>query len=208
MTTRKIVGKVGAIAAGLLALPLAAAETATVPAVGERVVLLDGACGDAEYAGAATIELGAGQTLEALRRGEELWLCIPVRQGGLATMDLYLVSPGEKTPLNLHVSAQIGERRLANGAWPDYAWWNHQRWSAFWVPFNGFEGEGAARRAKFNSTSGRELVLDLGRFGRGDWFWRLELRHVVDAEGKTRDVDYPAGSPPLDPAGWAKLRVP
>lgn len=196
---------------GLALLPLAglsAAETPPkVPAAGDRMILLDGACGESEYAGALVVELGSGQRLQVLRRGEELWLCIPVRSGGLATLDFFLVSPGEKSPLNLHVSAQIGERRLAAGQWPEYSWWNHQRWSAFWVPFNGFEGEGAARRPKFNSTSGRELVLDLGRFGHGLWSWRLELRRVVDLEGQTRDLDFPAGSQRLDPSTWVRLEI-
>lgn len=168
-------------------------------------VLLDGRCDRDEYHQAAVVEIGPEQVAYLMRSGPFAALCVPLRPPGLGTLDLYLVTPGQPVPINLHVSAQVGERWRVGESWTAEAWWNHQGWAANWVPFEGFAGEGENRRARFGSSSARELLLDLGRFGFGRWRYRLEVRHVTGADGVERDLVYPSESSTLSPAGWAEL---
>ncbi|MET0554687.1 MAG: hypothetical protein ABW221_16725 [Vicinamibacteria bacterium] len=185
---------------------LAAAAPLVVPIPWTAAdALLDGRCTSDEYADAAVVDLGADQRALLRRDASRLWVCIPLRPDSLGTMDLFLVTPRETTPVRLHVSAQAGESTLRDGEWPDAPWWNARGWAAPWVAFDGFDREGAGRRARFAPSAARELALDLARFGEGLWRFRIELRHARDAGGRTVAVAHPYGSSDRDPAGWATL---
>ena len=187
------------------------ALASTVPQ-GHEPLLLDGRCDGEEYKGSASVDLGHGVTMKVIRVGSQLGLCIPLRPGSLGTLDLFLVTPRQRQPLNLHVSAQIGERQLIGGRWPEWAFWNHRAWAAPWVPFEGFDGEGAERRPRWGTGAARELVLDTRRFGEGRWLFRVELRRVMDpasvgsaAPTEIAQLIHPVGTIAENEAGWDSL---
>jgi hypothetical protein len=187
----------------VLAPVLLAAATAVpwTPAV----ALLDGRCGADEYVDAAVVGLGGDQRALLRRDARRVWVCIPLRPDSLGTMDLLVVTPLEAAPVRLHVSAQAGESTLQDGAWPPAPWWNARGWAAPWVAFDGFDGDGGTRKARFAPSAARELALDVARFGEGVWRFRIELRHARDESGQSVAVVHPEGSSDRDPSAWATL---
>jgi hypothetical protein len=190
-----------------IACGVSSASALTVPQ-GDEPILLDGRCELPEYRGAARVDLGHGVDMLLIRSGWHLGLCIPLRPGSFGTTDLFLVTPRQAVPLNLHVSAQIGERRLEAGRWPEWAFWNHRSWAAPWVPFEGFDGEGSERRPRWGTGGAREMALDIRRFGEGRWQFRIEMRRLMDeARGEIAELVHPVGSVSENEAGWDAFDV-
>jgi hypothetical protein len=179
----------------------------TVPE-GDEPILLDGRCELPEYRGASRVDLGHGVEMLLIRSGWHLGLCVPLRPGSFGTTDLFLVTPRQAVPLNLHVSAQIGERRLEAGRWPEWAFWNHRMWAAPWVPFEGFDGEGAERRPRWGTGGAREMALDIRRFGEGRWLFRIEMRRVMDeGQKEVAALVHPVGTVSENEIGWDAFDV-
>ncbi len=91
-------------------------------------ILLDTRCGDVEWMGAARVSIGDGRELLAIEDATSLYLCIPLPAESYGTMDLYVLPSSGAAPLNLHASAQVGERTKVAEAWPDWTFGNHHGW--------------------------------------------------------------------------------
>lgn len=86
-------------------------------------------------------------------------------------------------PVNLHVSAQLGE-------WPasqespegpsSTDWWQIDGWYGVPARFNGYQEGNNGRRARFLAMQGLELVIGKERFGIGDWSLRFNLGGLGD----------------------------
>jgi hypothetical protein len=152
------------------------------PTVQSPPPLLDGRCD--EYAALAAERHRVTSTVDlfVLQDRDYVWLCYTLPPDTFGALDMVLAAPALAEPLNLHVSAQLGEWPAGQPAPADASsstWWNQRGWSAFPVPFNGTKPDGSI---KFRPTPGRELQLGKARFGRGRWTLRMQI-YGVDAGG-------------------------
>ena len=163
--------------------------------------LLDGVCDEYPALAHARHRIADDVDLYLFQDRDYVWLCYTLPPDSFGMADLTLAAPGLEAPLNLHVSAQLGEwpanRPEAAPAGPDSPlWWNHRGWSGTTVPFNGAKASlDAAGKPKvdynFRRTRGRELQLSKARFGRGEWRWHIDIRNVADGKGGQRAFRFP-----------------
>jgi hypothetical protein len=176
--------------------PLTAAAAPSAP-------LVDGDCSEYPSLAEQTHELPHQVRLYLAQDADNVWLCYSLPEDSFGTLDLELSAPGLATPLNLHISAQLGEWYVND---PDSApqtsdsdrWWRVTGWWGNAVSFNGMQGEGDQVRPQFMPSTGRELQLDKARFGQGEWRLRFNIRAVMDASGERQGFTWPAAEePPL-----------
>lgn len=161
--------------------------------------VLDGRCEEAAWERAATLDLGQGAILMALHDAERVYVCVRPTSQGLGTLDLNLATANGEV-INLHVSAQVGERVLgADGHWPEFEWRNNDGWYGVPVPLSGF----ANGRPEFARGTAREMALDKARFGPLPWRIRIDMREV-GAE-RASGVVFPAGAAEMEPEGWLMM---
>jgi len=164
-----------ASAAALLSVPLSS-----------NPILLDGRCDGAEYSGAARQDLGHGVTLQVLHGRDFINFCASLPPESLGTMDLYLQAPSGGEIINVHVSAQVGERTYQEGEDPAWEWGNHHGWYGPPVAIRGSELRPDGKpRVTFKDATGREVQLSKARFGSGPWKFRYELRAIGPQQGIT-----------------------
>jgi hypothetical protein len=168
-------------------------------------LLLDARCEAAEWSKAARLDLGAGATLLAQQDAQNVYLCLQgPRTGGMNTTDLFVVTPRVTTPLDLHVSAQVGERSLTAQGWPDWQWRNHAGWHGAVVPFAGVKSVDGRNVPDFAPDTDREFQLSKTRFGALPWRVRVELRALgSDRKGS---VVFPDGTSAENADGWLVLK--
>lgn len=160
--------------------------------------LMDGRCDEFPAIAQAQYAVEEGITLYQFQDRHYVWFCYTIPEGDFGTMDLHVAAPGLEAPLNLHVSAQLGEWRVDR---PEDAplnpqsdrWWNHHGWTGYWTGFNGFEtrADEPGQSPRFRRHPGREVQLDKRRFGRGEWHWSIEVNGITGADGKRRTLRYP-----------------
>jgi hypothetical protein len=191
----------------LLAVALPAAADAP-PALESRMtttpVLLDGLCPEAEWRGAARVALDATHELMLMHDAEFAYACITGPADEHLTLDLYLLGTRKDPPLNLHASAQVGERMRGAHGWPPYEWWNHRDWYSPAVPFTGVAGEGDERRPQFATGKPRELQVRRARFGDGPWRAMLAVGGKRAADGSWQPLVFPPGAKDDAPDGWSE----
>lgn len=182
----------------LLAAPAAgAAEEGGKPAY----PLLDGACGEYPALAHSKHRIADDVDLYVFQDRDYVWLCYTLPENSFGMADLTVAASGLDKPLNLHVSAQLGEWPAGE---PDAApasadspkWWNQRGWSGTTVPFNGASvslDEAGEPKVDYNfrRTRGRELQLSKARFGRGEWRWHIDIRNVADGKGGQRAFRFP-----------------
>ena len=125
-----------------------------------------------------------------------VWICYALPAESYGTLDLVVDSPGLTSPMNLHVSAQLGEWRAGH---PDEApqdsdsdrWWKIEGWWSNAVSFNGMRETDEGPRVNFQWSEGRELQLSKARFGRGTWRLRFSIGMVHDADAGMKQIDLP-----------------
>lgn len=163
--------------------------------------LLDGECD--EYPGLAQSKHAVADdvVLYVFQDRDYVWLCYTLPPDSFGMADLTIAAPGLDKPLNLHVSAQLGEWPAgepdAAPATPDSPqWWNHRGWSGTTVPFNGAKAtlDNAGKPKvdyNFRMTRARELQLSKQRFGRGEWRWHIDIRNIADGKGGQTSLRFP-----------------
>lgn len=185
-----------AIAAMLTAGAVSASETRR-PAY----PLLDGACDEYPSLAQATYKISDDLTLYLFQDRDYVWLCYTLPENSFGMADLVVAAPALTQPLNLHVSAQLGEwpadkPNAAPASADSPQWWNHRGWSGTTVPFNGAKAAlDDAGKPKvdynFRMTRARELQLSKQRFGRGGWRWHIDIRNVADGKGGQVSFRFP-----------------
>ncbi len=163
--------------------------------------LLDGACGEYPALAQSRHRIADDVELFLFQDRDYVWLCYTLPANSFGMADVTVASPGLAKPLNLHVSAQLGEWLAdepdAAPAAPDSPkWWNHRGWSGTTVPFNGASAsldEAGKPRVDYNfrRTRAREMQLSKARFGRGEWRWHIDIRNVADGKGGQRALRFP-----------------
>jgi hypothetical protein len=133
-----------------------------VPFLGENVsniprgtaVMIDGRLSPGEWSDAMQVVLTNGVTLHIKRHGQFLLLAIAFPHGKFGFTDLIV-----NTNLDLHASAKLGEReRASKGTWPEWKWWNNDRWTANVSRVEDFTGP------KLMPENVREYQINLVRF--------------------------------------------
>ena len=158
----------------------------TRPSAHPAYPMLDGRCGDVAALGEAHA-LPYGLTLHIFQDAGYVWLCVPLDGNDYGVLDMYLEAPNLPAPLNLHVSAQLGEWRADQ---PDSApktansskWWEIGGWLSNPLRFNGMIEDGS--RPNFRQNPGREVQLSKTHFGQGTWKIQLKLTAIAAAEGQ------------------------
>jgi len=169
------------------------AQTAAPP-------LVDGKCQEYEGLSAQVIELDHGVKLHFYQNQHYVWICYCYQEGSYGTLDLQVEAPGLDEPLNLHVSAQLGE-------WPvnkpeeqpqdplSDKWWNHVGWTANEIWPNGIDRSGERAQPQFKNAKARELQLSKARFGRGEWKLKFNIRALRTTNGMA-NLNFPEGNDP------------
>lgn len=171
----------------------------------ESRVLLDTRCGDVEWRGAARVPLAPGSELWSLEDPSTLYLCVTLPPESYGTMDLYVLAVGASAPVNLHASAQVGERTKAAEGWPEWTFGNHEGWYSPPVAVTGASVVDGRARMAFSNTAGREVAVLKSKFGPGPWRFMLEVRALgADKQGSLR---FPEGASKDDPSTWAVARL-
>ena len=126
-----------------------------------------------------------------------VWLCYALPEESYGTLDLLVDSPGLADPINLHVSARLGEWQAGHRDegtqesrsdrwWKIHGWWsNAARW-------NGMRETDEGPRPGFLKSEGRELQLSKARFGRGTWRLNFSIGAVRDADGEMKQIVLPS----------------
>ncbi|TKR33581.1 hypothetical protein FCE95_04620 [Luteimonas gilva] len=179
----------------------ASAVDAAEKSGGAAYPLLDGACGEYPALAHSKHRIADEVDLYLFQDRDYVWLCYTLPADSFGMADLTVAAPGLDRPLNLHVSAQLGEwpadKPDAAPASPDSPkWWNHRGWSGTTVPFNGATAsldEAGKPKADYNfrRTRAREMQLSKARFGRGEWRWHIDIRNVADGKGGQRAFRFP-----------------
>jgi hypothetical protein len=158
--------------------------------------LLDGRCDEYPAIAQERHRIAAGIELFLFQDPDYLWLCFTLPPDAFGATDVVVAAPGLSEPLNLHVSAQLGEwvaarPEAAPGDVSSDRWWNQRGWTAMPVPFNGVTDD-AGSSFKFKPTPGRELQLGKRRFGRGPWRLAIHIAGLGDGSDAPQTARFPA----------------
>lgn len=162
--------------------------------------LLDGRCDAAEWQGAATLAQDGAYRVRAMHDAHYVYLCVAYPAGSLGMVDLYLATPDQPGPINLHASRKLGERVFTAGTWPRYVWWNETGWTTQVNAIDRLDGDNTS----FHAYPQREVQLSRARFGAGRW--RLAIDYLAD-DGSI-PMRFPAAARNHDPATFLAFDVP
>lgn len=155
--------------------------------------LLDSRCD--EYPGLAQQQhtIAPGMKLFAFQDRDYVWLCYTIPTPNNAPLDMIVTAPALTEPLDIHVSAQLGEwpanrEELAPKDASSDMWWNHRDWGAITIPFNGSTPDS---KTKWKYMPGRELQIAKTRFGRGSWKLRFKIYNVALEGAEPATIEFP-----------------
>ncbi|MCE7993432.1 MAG: hypothetical protein HEP71_15705 [Roseivirga sp.] len=163
--------------------------------------LIDGQCTEYERLNAKTISLAHGVKLHIYQDQHYVWLCYCYREGSFGILDMKLETSQLDGPLNLHVSAQLGEWPLNKPELqPENStsekWWNHNGWTANAVWLNGLNRTEENTSPNWRNPLAREIQLSKDRFGRGEWKVKMNIGSIMTAEGALEGIVFPEGDKP------------
>ena len=163
---------------------------------GSPTPMVDGSCSEYGNLETKTFELPNNIKLNFYQNADFVWFCYSHNKESYSWLDLEVSAPNIKHPINLHVSAQLGEWPLNN---PEQKptlpesdlWWNNVGWIANTNRWNGSMTMGEQTFPKFKPSTAREIQLSKDRFGTGKWHVRFKINNVFDVNGKFINVEYP-----------------
>lgn len=163
--------------------------------------LIDGQCNEYEALNAETFALAHGVKLHIYQNEHYVWLSYCYPEGSFGILDMELETARLDGPLNLHVSAQLGEWPLNK---PELKpknstsdkWWNHQGWTANAIWLNGLNRTEERTSPNWKVPPARELQLSKQRFGRGEWKIKMNIGSIRTAEGTIENITFPEGDKP------------
>ena len=160
----------------------------------EAPPLVDGNCSEYAKMASDSIQLSDDVMLHIYQDAHYVWLCYCYPKESFGTLDLQLISKKYLEPINLHVSAQLGEWPANN---PELApqtpqsdkWWEIEGWTANPVWLNGRDT--TTNQINFKNANARELQLSKKRFGRGLWEIQMEIRSIKGRDGEFYNIQFP-----------------
>jgi hypothetical protein len=192
--------KIGILASILFFFAVGQTHAEITPPIGSGI-LLDGRCTDDEWNDAKTIASNQGHSIRMKRSDRYLFMCITYPEDSLGTIEGYLVSENQPTPLNIHVSAKIGDREWQGDEWSERVWWAAEGWWSNPSRYNSVQ-EGERR---FLRTPEREIQFDLDYFGRTGWKLMFDFYYGRNEDGTYDTVSLPAEAKFTDQNSWFEL---
>jgi len=165
-------------------------------------VLMDGRCTDEAWRTAESRLLDNGVSIRFLKDASFLYVCVVPPADSFATFDLFFQTKDGQS-LNLHASAQLGERVRGEAGWPDFTWGNNVNWAANVNRFAGFDRE--AMRSRFASAEGREMQISLGKLGGNGSFPMMAVIQQISTPEGMATVRFPKNADEDAPATWGAL---
>ncbi len=156
-------------------------------------VTLDGRIDDVEWRDAATLSIGGGYRLHAKLAGDNVLIALRYPEPTFVGVDLYVDTPNGSL-LNMHASAQIGQRHPQGDQWTPWNWGNNAGWDSHVT-------ERTPDRTSFVRQQGREFRISRALLA-GPAF---RLRIALNDE---RTLIWPAGTAQRGTSGWARLSLP
>ena len=139
--------------------------------------MIDGKLSDNEWTDARQTALRDGVELYIKVHEPFVLIAIALPKGRYGFTDLII-----NENLDLHASAKLGERvRASQGNWPEWSWWNNDRWTANTTRVDDFAGP---RLLKENV---REYQIRRERFTGNDI--RVEVLSTI-MKDKQRDAEW------------------
>jgi|GEM_PF-6653156 len=169
-------------------------------------ILVDGVCDEDAWDQTPHLNIGEGAALDWLQDENYLYMCLQMPKGSYGTFDLYYLDPADGQPVDLHVSAQVGERKMQNGVWPEYIWWNNTAWTANNVEMQYRDG----KLAGFVEPEGHELQASMLKLANsnGEITLMLHVRALMKEDGtRSGTAVWPAGALVDDRSTWTTLNV-
>ncbi len=194
--------KIAILALALFHSTAAQAQGSITPPRGSDI-LLDGKCVDDEWSDAKTVASNQGHSIRIKRSDRYLFMCIIYPENASGTFEGYLVSEKQPIPLNIHVSAKIGDREWQGDKWPKWDWWAAEGWWSTPSRYNSAQ-EGERR---FLRNPAREIQFDLDHFGRSGWKIMFDLYYGQNVDGTYGLVPLPAGAKFNDQSSWFELNL-
>jgi len=117
--------------------------------------------------------------------------------GSYGVLDMIVKTDKITEPINLHVSAQLGEWRVGDEnnrpkTPTSDLWWNMNGWIANNLWANGIDTT-SYDQPEFKIKNGeiREVQMSKERFGHGDWKVKLKIAAIKGENGKFYSIDFP-----------------
>lgn len=158
--------------------------------------LVDGKIDEYKKLGVKPITLPDNIHLFIYQNEHFVWVAYDYPENSYGTLDMEIQTNAIEKPINLHVSAQLGqweigneEQRPKNGT--SELWWEIEGWYANEVWANGVNRSKEPHRIKFKNAKAREVQLSKEHFGKGEWKIKLDIGAIADKEGKFHRVNFP-----------------
>jgi hypothetical protein len=170
-----------------------------VPALSQSIkapegsmVLIDGRLEPSEWNDARKLELAPGHNLYVKQHPGYVLIAYEHPDAASFSVDLFLKS-GSAPVINLHASAQLGERTMRpDGTFPDWKWRNHTGWTSHVLARVGKDG--------FEEHSVKEFQIRRSKLPGKRWLLRLQVN-----EDATQI--YLAGTTLNDPSKWIAINL-
>jgi hypothetical protein len=186
-----------------------------VPEGNGRPILIDGVFTPGEWDDALAIQVRPDLHLLLKKCAGFVFLGLKYSPSCRSVVDLF-ISPDGKAVTHLHVSAQLGERRLpapgsAAGPAP-FVWGATSDWYANEIRWDAGKVEALMKTGKNRYEAqdvaiypydGFEFQIRQSKFGSEAWFIRLETPMPPDGF----KVVYPPDTDPASTEGWLKLEI-
>lgn len=183
-----------------------AQETIRVPQVSPRSLLLDGRIDPGEWDGAVAVTVAGPIRLRLLQSGGDLFIAVLTGGGPPRPVDIYLEESTGRI-LQLHASAAIGERLLADTLWTDTApawrWGNHVGWMANEAKVDSHQPTDLPLGARMFPAEAVEFQIRPARLPGASWRMRVEVGRFPGTEGH---FVFPRGAS-RDPGSWAIIET-
>jgi hypothetical protein len=158
--------------------------------------MVDGDCSEYAALGALRQVVDANVTLSVYQDRHYVWICYTLPPDTFGLLDMRVESGALAKPMNLHVSAQLGEWPAdepdAVPQMPDSdTWWRTRGWVANWQWFHGVDASGPTPKARFVYAHGRELQLSRARFGSDPIYVVLNIARIRRADGSEYSLRIP-----------------
>ncbi len=158
--------------------------------------IVDGKYSDYIKLGVKPMALSDDVNLYIYQNEHYVWLAYNYPEGSYGTLDLEIDTDSLEKPLNLHVSAQMGEWEVGNELQEPKVsdsdlWWETEGWISNVVWLNGMDRSGDEPQINFKNAECRELQISKTKFGKGTWKLKFNIRAIVGADGERYEINYP-----------------
>jgi hypothetical protein len=184
---------------------VAASDPIRVPRGGSTPVLLDGQLSPGEWDDALAVPMDGSMRLLLKQVEGHVFLAVATGTRVPRPVDVYLQDDAGRIH-QLHASAQIGERLLADTLWavtePAWRWGNHVDWIANEAKADGTQPPERALSERLFPADGTEYQIRRARFPGSRWRVRVEV-----ASFSNEGVHIFPADASRDPATWAVVEL-